>query len=295
LLFDSLPAAVAGFWALLTSVGLTVATVNVNATGTLALAPAGATLVNGTTVLAINTWYVIGLAYTITNTTTFRFDLFINDVLELSATAGTLTRTASSIFQPRIGSAWGTNRNLWIDDIYVATGATGYGSPGLIQVTAKRPNANGTTNGFTTQIGAGGSGYGSGHSPQVNEEPLSQTNGWSMIGAGSAVTEEYNVENRATGDVDITGGPIVGVRGWVFAKSLANETAQIVVDGTATNKSLTSTPTMFTQNSATPTTFPAGSGTDVGIITATDLTTVSLYEAGILVAFQDTLLGQACL
>ena len=57
--------------------------------------------------------------------------------------------------------------------------------PGAILVTAKRPFTNGTTeDGFTTQIGASGSGYGSGHTPQVNERPLSQTNGWSVIGAG---------------------------------------------------------------------------------------------------------------
>ncbi|WP_323162301.1 hypothetical protein, partial [Pseudomonas fluorescens] len=71
--------------------------------------------------------------------------------------------------------------------------------PGNIWVAAKRPNANGTTNGFTTQIGSGGSGYGSGHSPQVNERALSTTNGWSMVGAGAAVTEEYNIESKSTG------------------------------------------------------------------------------------------------
>src|SRR5258705_56447 len=79
-----------------------------------------------------------------------------------------------------------------------------------------------------------GTGHGTGHSPQVNEQPLSTTNGWSKIGAGSAVTEEYNVENRATGDVNINVTFIVGVMGWVYASSLIAETGQIVVDGTAT-------------------------------------------------------------
>src|SRR6185436_9856514 len=111
---------------------------------------------------------------------------------------------------------------------------------GNIWVTAKRPNANGTTNGFTTQIGSGGSGYGTGHSPQVNERVLSTTNGWSMVGAGSAVTEEYNIESAAAGDIDISSANYVDVMGWVYASSLVNETASIIVNGVSSNISLTS-------------------------------------------------------
>ena len=41
---------------------------------------------------------------------------------------------------------------------------------------------------------------------------------------------------------------------------------------------------MFT-NAAGSTTYPAGSGSDIGEITTTALTTVSLYECGIVIAY----------
>jgi hypothetical protein len=173
-------------------------------------------------------------------------------------------------------------QTFWIDDFYVDN-RTDLTDPGDVRVTAKRPFANGTTNGFTTQIGAGGSGYGSGHAPQVNERPLSQTNGWSMVGAGAAVTEEYSVEGASVGDVDVSIHPIYDWSSWVFAKSLASETASLIVGGATSNIALTSTATAF-QKAAGSTIYPVGS-TDVGIITDTSLTTVSLYECGVLIAF----------
>ena len=42
--------------------------------------------------------------------------------------------------------------------------------------------------------------------------------------------------------------------------------------------------TMFTKIAGSST-YPAGTGTDIGIVTATTATTVSLYEAGIMVAY----------
>lgn len=142
----------------------------------------------------------------------------------------------------------------------------------------------GTTNGFTTQIGAGGSGYGSGHSPQVNERALSTTNGWSMVGAGSAVTEEYNIENIATGDTNLTGATIVDWLGWASMSSLVGETVQMVVGGANFAQAITSTATLYTKMKGS-TTYPVGTGTDIGITTDTSLTTVSLYECGIIVAY----------
>lgn len=250
----------------------------------------GATTATGTAVLVPNTWYRITVSYTITNTTTFRFDIYVNGVLDSSVTAGTLTNTGTSIFRLSSVNTAGDNFDSWFDDIYVDDGAD-YTDPGDTRqggprVTAKRPFSNGTTNGFTTQIGAGGSGYGSGHAPQVNEQPLNTANGWSMIGAGAAVTEEYNIEDEATGDVNLRDKMVRGKLGWVYAKALAAETAQIIVDGVNSNISLTTSNKLFIQDSSTGT-YPAGTGADIGIITSTDLTTVSLYEAGILVVFLD--------
>lgn len=244
----------------------------------------GTVLGAGTIAISANTWTRVCLAFTITNTTTFTARLFINGVLAASAVnSGTLLSAASSVLALSIFDP--TNAvSLWYDDIYIDDSSS-LTDTGDIRVTAKRPNANGTTNGFSTQIGAGGSGYGTGHSPQVNEQPLSVTNGWSMIGAGSAVTEEYNVENASTGDVFITSLPIVDFMGWVYAKAALAETGQIVVDSAASNISLTSTNTMFIK-AAGKTTYPAGTGTDIGIVTDTTVTTVSLYECGILMAYK---------
>ena len=155
---------------------------------------------------------------------------------------------------------------------------------GNIWVTAKRPVSNGTTNGFTTQIGSGGSSYGSGHSPQVNERPLSTTNGWSMVGAGSAVTEEYNIEAKNVGDIDLSKATIVDWLGWVSASSLAGETGNIILGGSSVAQAITSTATLYTAIKGSAT-YPAGTGTDIGFQTTTALTTVSLYECGVVVAY----------
>ena len=156
---------------------------------------------NGAT-LSTGQWYSITLAYTIISTSVNRFELFVNSVSTISVTNATLTSTGST--GVKIGNQ---NNNATLDfrtsDHYVDDSSS-LTDTGDIWVTAKRPVSNGTTNGFSTQIGSGGSGYGSGHSPQVNERPLSTTNGWSMVGAGSAVTEEYNIEGKSVGDINIS-------------------------------------------------------------------------------------------
>lgn len=270
-----------------TSGVLSIFTLSWGTAGTIWNRPQGATAVQGTAVLAINTWYRVSVSYYITDTTTYTCKVYVNGVLDSTTNAGTLTRTASSLVRFLGHDGIGANESVWIDNIYVATGGASSSSQpdtGNILVTAKRPNANGTTNGFTTQIGSGGSGYGSGHSPQVNEQPLSVTNGWSIIGSGSAVTEEYNIEGMATGDVDISAKTLVDYIGWLYSSALVAETGQIIVNNSASNIALTTTNTLFIK-AAGSTTYPAGTGTDIGEITDTTLTTVSLFECGIIFAY----------
>lgn len=242
---------------------------------------------DGATTLSVNTWYRISISYVLTATNSWRAKIYLNGVLELdrSNTDRTLIRVGSERLMLRSGTGATANSNQWWDDIYVDDGSD-YSDPGDIQVTSKRPLSNGTTNGFTTQIGSGGSGYGSGHAPQVNERPLSTTNGWSMVGAGSAVTEEYNVEGLGVGDAGVElESNIIDVAGWVYAKSLASETAKIIVNGVSSPISLTSTNAMFVKSHGSSAK-PAGTGADIGITTSTDLTTVSLYEGGILISYR---------
>lgn len=284
LYFNALPTtSTADILGMYTAAGLQSATLRMTTGGVLQLWNQASAQIgtNGAT-LTTGKWYRISLAYTITSTSVNRFELFVNGVSSISVTNATLTNVAVSNFI--LGNI---NVNAGLDfrssDHYIDNSSS-LTDTGDIWVTAKRPNANGTTNGFTTQIGAGGSGYGTGHSPQVNERPLSTTNGWSMVGAGSAVTEEYNIESKKTGDIDIFNSTIIDYVGWVSVSSLASETINIIVNGSNFSQAISSTITLYTKVAGSAT-YPAGTGADIGIQTDTTLTTVSLYECGVIVAY----------
>lgn len=232
--------------------------------------------------LTTGVWNRLCFAWTITSSTVNQLRLFLNGSLNITSTNGTLNQTGSADIQLGNGNA-DLTLDMRASDYYVDN-STALSDPGNIWVTAKRPFTNGTTIGFTTQIGSGGSGYGSGHTPQVNERPRSDTNGWSVVAAGSAITEEYNVEGQSVGDINITGSTIVDYMGWLRSKALLSETGKIIINGVSTNISLTSTSTTFTKIAGSAT-YPAGTGTDIGEISATTATTVSLFDCGIAVAY----------
>lgn len=241
---------------------------------------------NGST-LSTGQWYRISLAYTITSTTVNRFEQFINGVSSISITNASLAVVGTN--NVNIGNrSKDSTLDIRTSDHYIDDSSS-LTDTGEIWVTAKRPVSNGTTNGFTTQIGASGSGYGSGNSPQVNERPLSITNGWSMVGAGSAITEEYNIESKSVGDIDISSTTIIDWVGWVSMKSLVGETVQMILNGSNVSQAITSTTTLYTKIKGSSV-YPSGSGADIGIITDTTLTTVSLYECGVLVAYNPTII-----
>lgn len=267
--------------------GLSVISVFIKTTGVLALGnpSTGSQIGSDGPTLSTGIWYRICLAYTITSTTVNRFELFKDAVSAVSVTNATLSRTGSSDFlMGRINNT-GT-QDFRFSDIYIDN-SSALTDTGNIWVTAKRPNANGTANNFTTQIGSGGSGYGSGHSPQINERPLSTANGWSVI-AVAATIEEYNIEAKSAGDIDISLATMVDYMGWISASSIISETANIVLsDGGGNTASLTSTPTLFlvARGMFSTAGYPAGTGTDIGIKTSATATTVSLYECGVVVAY----------
>lgn len=233
--------------------------------------------------LSTGTWYRISLAYVIKSTTVNRFELFINGVSSISLTNAVLSNIAKTSIS--IGNLTGDASLVYYSSDHYIDNSPSLTDTGDIWVTAKRPFTNGTTNGFTTQIGAGGSGYGTGHSPQVNERPLSTTNGWSMVVVGSAVTEEYNIENKLTGDIAILDySTIVDYLGWVSCSSLTGETINVIVNGINFSQAITSTTTLYTKIAGSGV-YPSGTGADIGIQTATTATTVSLYESGMLIAF----------
>lgn len=291
-IIDTIPTTMAKIFMITQSSGTNVLIINLNTNGKLQFGGLGATQVNGSTTLAVNTRYRISFGYTITNTTTYRFDVYVDGVSQGSATAGTLTNVTSDRIYIGFSTAPGANINAWYGDIYIDDG-TDYADVGDIRVTAKRPNANGSSNQFTTQVGAGGSGYGSGHSPQVNERALSTTNGWELSNTTKS-TEEYSIEGATTGDVDLTGVTIKDYMGWIYAKvdSTANSPVHnIIVGGVATSKTMTTSAAMYTAFAGS-TTYPAGN-TDIGMdaqyTTTPHLTT--LYECGIVVAYTEAVAG----
>lgn len=280
--WNVLPAAITSFFrVIVVTTGTAVVRLRIDNTGLLQLWDASVQQGGNGGTIAAGGWHRITLAWKITSTTVNEIRVYVDGVLKITTTNVTLANVGISDLE--IGnSAADANMDVRTSDTYVDN-LNALTDPGNIWVTAKRPFANGTTNGFATQIGSGGSGYGSGHAPQVNERALSQTNGWSMIGAGSAITEEYSIEGAAVGDTDISAATIVDSMGWVFAKAALSETGSIIIEGVSSNISLTSTATMFTKIGGSAT-YPVGS-TDIGIITAPTVTTVSLYEAGVVVAY----------
>lgn len=235
---------------------------------------------NGST-LTTGVWYRLCLAWTITNSTTNQFRLFKNGSLDVTVSNTTLTNTASADLA--FGNGFDTTMDTRYSDIYLDN-STALTDPGDVWVTAKRPISNGTANNFTTQIGSGGSGVGTGHSPQVNERPASTTNGWAVTSAGSAITEEYNIQAASAGDIDISAATIVDYMGWMETKALIAETVKLIVNNAQTNTNIT-TSIDYYKAIAGSSTYPAGTGTDIGEITATTVTTVSLYECGINIAY----------
>lgn len=235
---------------------------------------------NGST-LSTGQWYRLSLAYTMTDTTHNEFRLYKEGVLDISVTNGTLTEAVSD--HPSFGNLNGNSTLDFRSSDHYVDDSTALTDTGNIWVTAKRPVANGTANNFGVQIGSGGSGYGTGHSPQVNERALSTTNGWSVV-AVAATTEEYNIEGASVGDINLTGATIIDYMGWVSASSVTSETASIVVNNATSNISLSNTNTLL-KKIAGSATYPAGTGTDIGIITSATATTVGLYESGIIIAY----------
>lgn len=264
--------------------GTICASIGINSAGKLVLLnDAGTVLATGSSVLSTSTDYRISMAYTVTSTTVNTFTIYLGGSAEIIATNVTLNNTGAGALIFGVGNLGylvGANISIWGAHFYIDDGTSG--DPGNIRATAKRPFSNGTTNGMTASGSAGA--YGTGNARYVNERPIATANFVSVVAAGSAITEEYNIEGLSVGDNDLTGATIVDYTGWLYAKALLSETGKIIVNNVQTNISLVNANTMFTKIAASST-YPAGTGTDIGIVTATTATTVSLFEAGIMVAY----------
>lgn len=253
--------------------------------GVLILAKSDNTQIATGSTLSIGRWYELTLAHKITSATVNELRLFLASTLDITVTNTTLVDTGSNAFFFGNSSTNATLDMRTSDHYMDDSNALTY--PGNIMVTAKRPVSNGTAVEFTTQIGAGGSGYGTGHAPQVNERALSATNGWSLS-TTTRKTEEYSIEGQAVGDIDISSGTIVDYMGWIRASvnSTANSPVhRIIVANVLTAKTMTTSAATYLQVAGSST-YPAGN-TDIGMdgqFTTTPHLT-SLFECGIVVAY----------
>ncbi len=141
-------------------------------------------------------------------------------------------------------------------------------------------------NEWTTQVGSGGSGYGTGHSPQVNEQPVSGTNAWSIASA-SLKTEEYTIEAANVGDTDVSSArkyALIDYVGWASAKVATNGNRNMIVNGVTALKALITTNTTVFQIAGS-TTYPSGA-TAIGFNNNSVNNLTTLNECGIMLAYR---------
>lgn len=211
--------------------------------------------------LSLNTWYQIALTWTITSSSVNQYAVFVNNasVITASNTAPGATGT----------NKWGIGNvgadgslDFYASDIYVDNSNT-VTDPGKIWVTAKRPLSNGTTNNFATN--GTSSGYGTGNASFVNRRPLVTTD-FVSVTPTTVKTDEYTIEGKSVGDIDISSATIVDFMGWMnstIASTSNSPVMKIIVAGTSTTKTLTTSFVTYTQVAGS-TTYPAG-GTDIGM------------------------------
>src|ERR1043166_7679830 len=248
-------------------------------TGILRLQDGNSNTFDGTTVLATATWYRISLAYTITNATTNEFRLFLNGALERSVsntTTGVGTGTVQWFLEQ---SGGGSGVTIYVSDTYTDD-SPALTDPGDIRVTDKLPVAN-NVNDFDSFIPGGANP--ANRWTNVNERPLSETNGWQQAGS-SQVRENFGLEAAAAGDVDVSGATLVARCAWMWAKAAATSgTPKITDNGSDFAVTLTSTSALFT-HLTTSASYPSNSA-GIGLVSTGTADDTFLYECGMLLAY----------
>lgn len=229
--FTDLPTGTLRFISIETGAASSAFTISITSGGVLkVLNNTGTELGSGST-LSTGVWYRIGVSYTISSTSVNEIRVYRDAALDISVTNGSVSNTASTTLKLGwITSSVGNSKILNMDDIYVDDGAD-LTDTGDVHVTAKLPATNNTNN-FDTAIGANPAN----RYTNVNERALSETNGWQHA-ANTVVAENYLVETRSTGDVDLTNCTLLGRTAWVWAKkAVAFSTIAYVASAKNTSK-----------------------------------------------------------
>lgn len=281
--FSAFPATNSGILRLLQGTA-TAAEVRLNSSGNLLLyagASGGVLQATGTTVLSTSTWYRISLAYTITNASVSEWRVYLDGVLELTASnpASQVTGT-NNLRIGWTGTTPGSGRLMYHQDLYIDDD-TSLTDPGDIRVTNKRPTGTGSNNAFDTLGGTSANRW-----DAVAERPSGTTNYWRHQ-ASSSVIEEYTVEAASAGDDDLTGKTIIDWSPWVYWKiaTSAGTTNKMVVDGTLANIVSTATSTQWqtSEAAAGSTSYPSSDA--VGLQSTGNANDIYLAGCGVFIAY----------
>lgn len=242
----------------------------------------GTTFVDGVATLAVNTWYHITVAYLIVSTTNWVVVVWVDGVGDIVASHADFTLPNASSFGAWWGyvTAPGASRTCHIDDLWIDDDA-GLTFPGLVRVTYKAPTTT-NTNGFDTNVGT----------QAVNERPISEANGKTHANT-TDVAQNYNLQARSAGDVDITNKHVTAVIGWIWAvKGAGTGTGEdITLDGVDTSIALTTTSSLFRVYSNTNV-YPAAAA-GIGMRSTVGTADTTLYECGALIVYVEPIPGGA--
>lgn len=251
--------------------------IRITSAGVVTLMTNGTSMGTGSTISSA-TWYRFTITWNIVSTTSYTARVFLNGVQDISVSnSPALDATGNNNrFIVGVISDPGSTLVVNVDDCYGDTDGTNT-DPGNIKVTAKLPAANNTNN-WNTAVGANPAN----RWENVNERPLSETNGWEETGS-TGTQENYGLETAATGDVDVSAATLIARCAWIWAKiSVASVQAKIMDNGTESAVTLTTTSALYTliTDSASYPSNAAG----IGARSSTTANTF-LYECGTLIAY----------
>jgi len=244
----------------------------------------GTTLLDTSTItLSLNTFYRIALCYVITNTTISEFRVYVDGVLECTASNPTSQGTlASTLRLGWTGTSPGVNISMFTSDIYVDND-TSLADPGEIFVTNKRPAGLGATNDFAVVVGTGTNRW-----DRVAELPVNTANRYSQTATGQ-VSESYTVEAAAVGDDDLTGATLLGWAPWVHY-AVVTSSGSTLASMIANNGIVAMTTTQASgiyqtiETIIASTSYPSGNNV-VGLRSTGTTVDTHLAECGIFIAY----------
>lgn len=236
---------------------------------------------DGITLLAVDTWPRISLAYVINAADDLDIKIYLNGVLELSIEgADTQGQTAF----PHLQHGWrispGVDHVCWFDQLYIDDGDD-LSDPGNVLQTAKLPASVNENN----WNGTGGTGA-------VNERPLSTTN-YRNHTAMTVARQTYTLQAADVGDVDISGEAVVGYMGWIWwaVGDQQDETStlfNLIINNVNYSRNALAfapfTPVLL-KGFAVVSTYPDHVAA-IGTNTSADFDNFFIYECGIVVAYQ---------